>query len=149
MRSSPAAGKHGARTSRAHSEKSPRRSRRDRFFQTISADGGRARPRFPRKFCSKAFPSFTRVVYNLGVKNGAWKMAKSARFGRRFISAQLIWRMFLKLAAEVAKLARGAVLVRVPHPQDSRAFLYPLVGWRLANTNPRAFSCSSSFRTRG
>jgi hypothetical protein len=29
--------------------------------------------------------------------------------------------------AEIAKLARSGVLVRVPHPQDSRAFLYPLL----------------------
>jgi len=29
--------------------------------------------------------------------------------------------------AEIAKLARSAVLVRVSHPQDSRAFLYPLL----------------------
>ena len=28
---------------------------------------------------------------------------------------------------EIAKLARSDVLVRIPHPQDSRAFLYPLL----------------------
>jgi phage terminase Nu1 subunit (DNA packaging protein) len=72
-------------------------------------------------------PKFFSVVYNSPVKNDLDLSEIGSVSQEIYLSAIDLAHVLKVTDAEIAKLARSAVLIRVSHPQDSRAFLYPLL----------------------
>jgi hypothetical protein len=91
--------------------------------QAQSNSDRRRRPSFSKKFCPENFPSFTIPP----VKNDP-DLSEIGSISQEIYLSAIDLAHLLKVSdAEIAKLARSAVLVRVSHPQDSRAYLYPLL----------------------
>jgi len=84
---------------------------------------GCLRPSFSRKFWSGIFPSFTLVP----VKSAVELVETGSIQEEIYLSAIDLAHVLKVTDAEIPKLARSGVLVRIPRPDDARAFLYPLL----------------------